>query len=65
LIKKISWHYKGLVDYDWVISFPLGNRGSMTDMYMNPCDTQHVLPYGTVQEVKDETKRRIDDLALH
>lgn len=27
------------------------------------CDTQHVLPYGTVQEVKDETKRRIDDLA--
>lgn len=27
------------------------------------CDTQYVLPYGTVQEVKDETKRRIDDLA--
>lgn len=27
------------------------------------CDTQKVLPFGTVQEVKDETKRRIDDLA--
>ncbi len=27
------------------------------------CDTQHVLPFGTVQEVRDETKRRIDDLA--
>ncbi len=27
------------------------------------CDTQHVLPFGTIQEVKDETKRRIDDLA--
>ena len=27
------------------------------------CDTQYVLPYGTVQEVKDETMRRIDDLA--
>ncbi|MBT3244142.1 MAG: hypothetical protein HN352_13420 [Bacteroidetes bacterium] len=27
------------------------------------CDSQKVLPYGTVQEVKDETKRRIDDLA--
>jgi uroporphyrinogen decarboxylase len=26
-------------------------------------DTQHVLPFGTPQEVKDEVKRRIDDLA--
>jgi uroporphyrinogen decarboxylase len=26
-------------------------------------DTQHILPRGTVQEVKDEVKRRIDDLA--
>jgi len=26
-------------------------------------DTQHVLPRGTVDEVKDEVKRRIDDLA--
>jgi len=26
-------------------------------------DTQHVLPFGSVQEVKDEVKRRIDDLA--
>jgi len=26
-------------------------------------DTQHVLPHGTPQEVKDEVKRRIDDLA--
>ena len=27
------------------------------------CDTQHVLPFGTPAEVKDEVKRRIDDLA--
>jgi len=27
------------------------------------CDTQYVLPRGTPQEVRDETKRRIDDLA--
>lgn len=26
-------------------------------------DTQHVLPYGTPQEVRDDVKRRIDDLA--
>jgi len=27
------------------------------------CDTQYVLPYGTVQQIKDETRRRIEDLA--
>jgi len=27
------------------------------------CDTQFVLPFGTPQQVRDETKRRIDDLA--
>ena len=27
------------------------------------CDTQKVLPYGTPEEVREETKRRIDDLA--
>jgi len=27
------------------------------------CDTQRVLPFGTPQEVRDETKRRIEDLA--
>jgi len=27
------------------------------------CDSQHVLPFGTPQEVADEVKRRIDDLA--
>jgi len=27
------------------------------------CDTQRVLPFGTVAEVKDEVKRRIDDLS--
>ena len=27
------------------------------------CESQHILPRGTVQEVKDEVKRRIDDLA--
>lgn len=28
------------------------------------CDTQKVLPHGTPQEVRDEVKRRIDDLAV-
>jgi uroporphyrinogen decarboxylase len=27
------------------------------------CDTQYVLPFGTPQQVRDETKRRIEDLA--
>lgn len=27
------------------------------------CDTQNVLPFGTPEEVRDEVKRRIDDLA--
>jgi len=27
------------------------------------CDTQRILPHGSVQEVKDEVRRRIDDLA--
>ena len=27
------------------------------------CDTQKVLPFGTAQEVRDETRRRIEDLA--
>jgi len=27
------------------------------------CDTQRVLPFGTPQEVRDETRRRIEDLA--
>lgn len=27
------------------------------------CDTQHILPYGTPKQVKEETKKRIDDLA--
>jgi uroporphyrinogen decarboxylase len=26
-------------------------------------DTQHVLPFGTPAEVRDEVKRRVDDLA--
>lgn len=37
--------------------------GNDITIWGGSCDTQHVLPYGTVQEVKDETKRRIDDLA--
>jgi uroporphyrinogen decarboxylase len=28
------------------------------------CDTQKVLPHGTVQEVREEVRRRIDDLAF-
>ncbi len=27
------------------------------------CDTQQILPFGTADQVRDETKRRIDDLA--
>ena len=27
------------------------------------CDTQRILPHGTRQEIRDEVKRRIDDLA--
>ena len=27
------------------------------------CDTQKVLPFGTAHEVRDETRRRIEDLA--
>ncbi len=27
------------------------------------CDSQHELPFGTVEEVRDEVRRRIDDLA--
>ena len=30
---------------------------------MGGIDTQRVLPHGSPQEVKDEVKRRIDDLA--
>jgi uroporphyrinogen decarboxylase len=27
------------------------------------CDSQHILPYGTPDEVREEVKRRINDLA--
>jgi uroporphyrinogen decarboxylase len=37
--------------------------GSELAFWGGGCDTQHILPRGTPQEVKDETKRRIDDLA--
>jgi len=37
--------------------------GKYITIWGGSCDTQKVLPFGTVQEVKDETKRRIDDLA--
>jgi uroporphyrinogen decarboxylase len=37
--------------------------GNDITIWGGSCDTQHVLPYGSVQEVKDETKRRIEDLA--
>jgi uroporphyrinogen decarboxylase len=37
--------------------------GNDLTIWGGSCDTQYVLPYGTVQEVKDETKGRIDDLA--
>jgi uroporphyrinogen decarboxylase len=26
------------------------------------CDTQHTLPFGTPEQVREETRRRLDDL---
>ena len=37
--------------------------GPQITFYGGGVDTQHVLPQGTQQEVRDEVKRRIDDLA--
>jgi len=31
--------------------------------FLSIVDTQHVLPHGTPQEVRDEAKRRIEDFA--
>ena len=37
--------------------------GALVTAVNRSCDTQRVLPYGTPQEVRDETRRRIEDLA--
>ncbi len=37
--------------------------GNDLTVWGGSCDTQRVLPFGTPQEVRDETRRRIDDLA--
>lgn len=37
--------------------------GNEITIWGGSCDTQYVMPHGTVAEVIDETKRRIDDLA--
>lgn len=37
--------------------------GNDLTVWGGSCDTQQVLPFGTPQEVRDETRRRIDDLA--
>jgi uroporphyrinogen decarboxylase len=37
--------------------------GNDLTIWGGSCDTQRVLPFGTAQEVRDETKRRIEDLA--
>jgi uroporphyrinogen decarboxylase len=39
------------------------NFGKDLTFYGGGVDTQRVLPHGTPQEVRDEVKRRIDDLA--
>jgi uroporphyrinogen decarboxylase len=39
------------------------NFGKDLTFYGGGVDTQHVLPHGTPQEVRDEVKHRIDDLA--
>ena len=40
-----------------------GEFGNDLTIWGGSCDTQRVLPFGTPQEVRDETKRRIEDLA--
>jgi uroporphyrinogen decarboxylase len=37
--------------------------GNDLTIWGGSCDTQSVLPFGTPQQVREETKRRIDDLA--
>jgi uroporphyrinogen decarboxylase len=37
--------------------------GSQMSFWGGGCDTQRILPFGTINEVKDEVKRRMDDLA--
>jgi uroporphyrinogen decarboxylase len=37
--------------------------GNDLTFYGGGVDTQHVLPHGTPQQVRDEVRRRIDDLA--
>ncbi len=37
--------------------------GSHLSFWGGGCDTQHVLPFGTPAQVRDEVRRRIDDLA--
>jgi uroporphyrinogen decarboxylase len=37
--------------------------GNDLTVWGGSCDTQRVLPFGTPQEVRDETRRRIEDLA--
>jgi len=37
--------------------------GNDLTVWGGSCDTQRVLPYGTPQQVRDETRRRIEDLA--
>lgn len=37
--------------------------GDVLTIWGGSCDSQRVLPFGTPQEVRDETRRRIEDLA--
>jgi len=37
--------------------------GDVLGFWGGGCDTQRILPHGTRQEIRDEVKRRIDDLA--
>lgn len=37
--------------------------GNDLTVWGGSCDTQRILPFGTPRDVRDETKRRIDDLA--
>jgi uroporphyrinogen decarboxylase len=37
--------------------------GNDLTLWGGSCDPQEILPFGTPQQVKDETRRRIDDLA--
>lgn len=72
---SVSWAIDDLIDIGVEILNPLQVSAAKMDTkilkekygkvisFWGAIDTQRVLPYGTPQEVREEVKRRIDDLA--